>query len=153
MNRTILAAATLGLILSPAFAQQQHHTMVNADEVQWKDAPAVLAGAQAALLYGDPSKEGIFVLRIKFPANYKVPPHTHPVDEIVTVISGEFSLGAGKQFDEAKLKPYKAGALIAMSPGMEHFVLTRQETVIQISTKGPWALTFVNPNDKAGPMK
>lgn len=150
MNRTMLAAAAFGLIFSPASGQQPHHTMVNVEEVQWKDAPPVLAGAQAALLYGDPSKEGMFVMRIKFPANYKVPPHTHPVDEIVTVISGEFNLGAGREFDEGKLKPYKAGALIAMPPGMEHFVLTKQETIIQISTRGPWALTFVNPKEKAG---
>lgn len=150
MKTSMLAATALALSLSTAIAQQPHHTMMNADEVQWKAPPPVLAGAQAALLYGDPSKEGIFVMRIKFPANYKVPPHTHPVDEIVTVISGEFSLGAGKDFDESKLKPYKAGALIAMPPGMEHFVSTKQETVIQISTRGPWALTFVNPQDKSG---
>jgi quercetin dioxygenase-like cupin family protein len=48
------------------------------------------------------------------PANYKVPPHTHPVDEIVTGISGEFNIGMGREFNEAQLKPYTAGGLIAM---------------------------------------
>jgi quercetin dioxygenase-like cupin family protein len=149
----MLIAAVLATALNPALAQQMRHTMVNADDVQWKDAPPVLPGVQAALLYGDPSKEGVFVMRLKFPANYRVPPHTHPVDEIVTVISGEFNLGAGREFDEGKMKPYIAGALIAMPPGMEHFVLTRQETVIQISTRGPWSLKFVNPGDKAQAMR
>ena len=147
--KTVLAVATLALGLSPALAQQSHHTMVNANEVQWKEAPPVLPGAQMSLLYGDPAKEGVFVMRLKFPANYKVPPHTHPVDEVVTVISGEFRIGMGKEFNEAQMKPYTAGGLIAMPPNMEHFVATKQETVIQISTKGPWSLKYVNPNDKA----
>jgi quercetin dioxygenase-like cupin family protein len=147
--KTMLAVAALALSLSPALGQQSQHTMVNANDVQWKDAPPVLPGAQLSVLYGDPTKEGMFVMRLKFPANYRVPPHTHPVDEIVTVISGEFNIGMGKEFNEAQLKPYTAGGLIAMPPEMEHFVRTKQETVIQISTKGPWALKYVNPNDKA----
>ena len=123
--KTMLTVAALALCLSPAFAQQSQHTMVNANDVQWKDAPPVLPGAQISVLYGDPTKEGMFVMRIKFPANYRVRPHTHPVDEIVTVISGEFNLGMGKEFNEAQLKPYTAGGLIAMPPGMEHFVRTK----------------------------
>ena len=149
-NLLAVTLALLALSASPALCEEVDHTMVNADEVQWKEAPPILRGAQAAILYGDPTKEGVFVMRLKFPANYRVPPHTHPVDEIVTVISGEFNIGMGREFDQAKTKPYAAGGLIAMPPGTEHFVYTDQETVIQISTKGPWALNFVNPNDKAG---
>jgi len=146
--RTLLVVASLALGLSPAVAQQAAHTMVNAEEVQWKNAPPILPGAQMSILYGDPAKKGMFVMRLKFPANYRVPPHTHPVDEIVTVISGEFNIGMGRKFDKAQTKPYTAGGLVAMPPGMEHFVYTDQETVIQISTRGPWALNFVNPDDK-----
>ena len=147
--RAFLALIVLALILVPAFAEQPQHTMLNADEVQWKAAPAVLPGAHMSVLYGDPAKEGMFVMRLKLPANYRVPPHTHPVDEIVTVISGEFNIGMGKNFEEAQTKAYTAGGLVAMPPGTEHFVYTDQETVIQISTRGPWALNFVNPGDKA----
>jgi quercetin dioxygenase-like cupin family protein len=147
--KLVLVLAALALGFSPALAQHPQHTMVNANEVQWKEAPPILPGAQIAVLYGDPSKDGVFVMRLKFPANYKVPPHTHPVDEIVTVISGEFRIGMGSKFDDSQLKPYSAGGLIAMPPGMEHFVQTKQETVVQISTRGPWALKYVNPEDKA----
>ena len=147
--RIVLAVAALALALSPALAQDAQHTMVNADEVEWKDAPPVLPGAQAAVLYGDPSKDGVFVMRLKFPANYWVPPHTHPVDEIVTVISGTFNIGMGETFDAAQTKPYTAGGLIAMAPEVPHFVHTDEETIVQISTRGPWGLKFVNPDDKA----
>jgi quercetin dioxygenase-like cupin family protein len=150
LMKIVLAIATLALSLSPALAQSPQHTMVNANEVQWKEAPPSLPGAHVSVLYGDPAKEGMFVMRIKFPANYKVPPHTHPTDEIVTVISGEFNIGMGKEFNDSALKPYTAGALIAMQPGTAHFVRTKQqETVAQISTRGPWKLEYVNPNDKA----
>jgi quercetin dioxygenase-like cupin family protein len=149
--RCSIPVAALVLSLSPALAQHAH-TMVNASEVQWKEGPASLPGTQISVLYGDMSKEGMFVARLKFPANYKVPAHTHPVDEIVTVISGEFRLGMGKEYNEAQLKPYTAGGLVAMPPGTEHFVQTKQETVVQISTRGPWGLKYVNPNDRAGPL-
>lgn len=148
--RTILAVAALALSLSLALAQQSQHTMVNADEVQWKEAPPVLPGAQMALLYGDPAKDGVFVMRLKFPANYRIPPHTHPVDEVVTVISGEFHFGMGREFDETKLQAFSAGGLIAMPPGTEHFVHVPEETVVQLSTRGPWKLNYVNPDDNAG---
>jgi quercetin dioxygenase-like cupin family protein len=149
MKTSVLALTALALSLSTALAQDHQHTMVNANDVKWKEAPPVLPGAQISVLYGDPTKEGMFVMRLKLPANYKVPPHTHPVDEIVTVISGEFNIGMGKEFDVSKTKPYTAGGLIAMPPGTEHFVHTKQETVVQISTQGPWALKYSNPNDKA----
>lgn len=148
-----MTVVVFAVSLSPVFAQQPQHTMVNVNEVTWKDAPPVLAGAQVAVLYGDPAKDGMFVMRVKFPANYRVPPHTHPVDEIVTVISGEFNIGMGKEFKDADMKGYKAGGLVAMPPGMAHFVSTKEETVIQISTRGPWALNFVNPSDKAQVMR
>jgi quercetin dioxygenase-like cupin family protein len=146
--KNVLLAAALALVLSPALAQEPQHTMVNAGEEQWKEAPPVLPGVQASVLYGDPSKDGVFVMRLKFPANYRVPPHTHPVDEIVTVISGTFNLGMGTEFDAAQSKAYTAGGLIAMAPETPHFVHTDEETVVQISTRGPWALKFVNPDDK-----
>lgn len=146
--RTFLVIAALAVSVPPSLAQPAVHVTVNADEVQWKEAPPILPGAQMSVLHGDPSKEGVFVMRLKLPANYRVPPHTHPVDEIVTVISGEFNIGMGREFDQAKTKSYTAGGFIAMPPGTEHFVYTDQETVIQISTRGPWALNFVNPGDQ-----
>ena len=108
MQSKLLAAAcglSLLILLTPAFAQQQPHAMVNAGDVTWKDGPPSLPkGSQMSVLYGDPTKDGIFVMRLKFPANYKIPPHTHSVDEVVTVVSGEINFGMGPQFDAAKTK-------------------------------------------------
>ncbi|MET0526919.1 MAG: cupin domain-containing protein [Microvirga sp.] len=148
MFRAALCSSTLLFALAPAFAQQQPHTMVNAGDVTWKDGPPSLPkGSQMSVLYGDPTKDGIFVMRLKFPANYKIPPHTHSVDEIVTVVSGEFNLGMGPKFDAAKAKAITAGGVIAMAPGTQHYAQVNRETVVQLSTRGPWSIAYVNPAD------
>lgn len=152
MQSSILKAAACGSILlfslSPAFAQQHQHAMVNAGDVTWKDGPPSLPkGAQMSVIYGDPTKDGIFVMRLKLPANYRIPPHTHAVDEVVTVIDGEFNIGMGPQFDAAKTDAIRTGGVVAMAPGMQHYVQISQDTVVQLSTRGPWSIAYVNPAD------
>jgi quercetin dioxygenase-like cupin family protein len=149
MLRATIGASALFFVLAPAFGQQsQQHAMVNPDDITWKDGPPSLPkGAQMALIYGDPAKDGMFVMRLKFPANYKIPAHTHPTDEVVTVVSGEFNIGMGATFDAAKTKAIIAGGVIAMAPGTQHYVEVDKDTVVQLSTRGPWAISYVNPAD------
>ena len=90
------------------------HTMITPTDVKWGPAPKVLpAGAQAAVLFGDPTKEGLFALRVKFPAGYAIAPHTHPVDEVVTVISGTFNLGMGGTAEKSTFTALPAGSFFA----------------------------------------
>ena len=132
-----------------ALAQAAHaHTIVSPNDVKWSPGPpSIPPGAQAAVLYGDPGKEGLFVLRLKLPKGYRLAPHTHPKPEIVTVISGTFRFGMGETADQSKAQPLGAGSFFAMPPGMAHFAFTDEETVIQLNATGPWSLTYVNPND------
>ena len=124
------------------------HTIVSPNDVKWGPAPKVLpAGAEAAVLFGDPTKKGLFALRLKVPSGYAVPPHTHPVDEVVTVISGTASLGMGKTADRSATKALPAGSFFALPPETAHFAYFDQETVLQITTVGPWAIKYVNPQD------
>jgi quercetin dioxygenase-like cupin family protein len=117
-------------------------------DIKWSPASASIPkGAEAVVLSGDPSKEGPFVLRLKFPANYQIAPHTHPVTEAVTVISGTFRIGTGETANKDKTQSLPAGSFYSYSPGMPHFAFAEEETVIQLSTVGPWALTYVNPKD------
>ena len=70
--------------------------------IEWKTGPAALPpGARMAVLEGDPTKEGPFVVRFQFPEGYHVPPHTHPKTERVTVISGALHIGMGEKFDQS----------------------------------------------------
>jgi quercetin dioxygenase-like cupin family protein len=144
----IAAVAVAGVAFTTPADTMEGHSSVSPQDIKWGPAPAMLPpGAEAAVLFGNPSKEGYFVLRLKFPAGYRVAPHTHPVDEVVTVISGTFHEGMGETADPRKAQPWPEGSFFARPPGMAHYVFVEEETVIQISTVGPWGLTYVNPND------
>jgi quercetin dioxygenase-like cupin family protein len=119
-----------------------------ADGIKWQDGPPSLPpGAKFAVLEGDPTKPGPFVFRVKVPDGYKIPPHTHPKPERVTVMSGTFNLGMGDTFDATKAEALPAGTYGTWPPGMKHFVWVKGETVVQFHGDGPWTITYVNPSD------
>lgn len=138
------AAATLG---TAAQSAEPHHTTVSGDTVKWGKAPPTLPpGAQAAVLHGHPGKPGPFVLRLKLPAGYIVPPHRHTKDELVTVISGQFVVTAGEKVTRAAT-PLPSGSFIHLPAGMAHFAMASSETVVQINGVGPFDVTYVDPKD------
>ena len=81
------------------------------------------------------------------PAGFKVPPHTHPADENVTVISGTFNIAMGDKFDESKGTTLKAGGFFKAPRGMVHYAWFTESTVIQVHGVGPTGFTYVNPAD------
>src|SRR4030088_538253 len=145
MNRNhllnIAAITVFGLAALPdsAVVKMDEHKLIAPQDIKWGPAPPSLPpGAQAAVLYGDPGKEGMFAFRLKFPKGYQLPPHTHPKPEIVTVISGTMHLGRGTAADPSKAQALPAGSFFAMSPGMEHYGSFNEETVVQLNSTGPW---------------
>lgn len=141
------AAALAGIAIAPAGAGEDH-TVTLPDAVAWAPGPASIPpGAEAAVLYGNPGKEGLFALRLKLPGAYHIPPHSHPKPEVVTVISGTLRLGMGETADKDTAQPLPAGSFFAFPPGMTHYVYTDEETVLQLNSVGPWSLTYVNPQD------
>jgi quercetin dioxygenase-like cupin family protein len=131
--------------IGPAAAQ---HVTTPVDDVKWSPAPAAFPkGAQIVVLNGDPSKDGLYVLRLKFPAGYKVAAHNHPNDENLTVVSGALRFGHGDKLDEQKGTLLKAGSFAMTPKGMNHYVVVAEETVVQIHAIGPSGITYVNPAD------
>ena len=104
-------------------------------------------GAEAVVLYGDPSKDEMFAMRLKFPKGYKIAPHQRPKPEVLTVITGTFRLGMGETADPSKATAFPAGSFVALSPGMAHFASADDDTVVQLNSTGPWTLNYVNPAD------
>lgn len=114
----------------------------------WKDGPPSLpAGAQFVVLEGDPSKEGMFVMRLKLPDGYHIPAHTHPKTERVTVISGTFVLAMGEKLERAGAQELPAGTYGYWPAGMKHAAWAKGETVVQVHGVGPWVINYVNPAD------
>jgi quercetin dioxygenase-like cupin family protein len=162
MSRALFSLAGIGLLAvslgsvslatcapSAAYAADAHHTVVPADAIKWGPAPPSLPpGAEAAALLGSPAKEGPFVLRLKFPPGYIVPPHRHSKDEFVTVISGRFAVSHSEKVDRAAMKPLPPGSFVHLPAGMPHYaVAVDVETVVQINGVGPFDVVYVNPAD------
>jgi quercetin dioxygenase-like cupin family protein len=116
--------------------------------IKWTDGPPSLPkGAKIAVLEGDPGKEGPFVFRVKVPDGYRIPPHTHPKFERITVIEGTFHIGMGETFDASATTAMPRGTYGFWPAGMTHFVFAKGETVLQFHGEGPWSITYVNPAD------
>jgi quercetin dioxygenase-like cupin family protein len=148
MNKLVFSALLAAAVL-PAFAvaADDHHATVQLDALKWTAPAAYAAGAQFSVIKGDPTKEGMYVVRLKVPAGFKIPAHTHPNDENVTVLSGVFHIGTGDKFDEKKGETIKAGGYSYVAKGMTHYAFFPVETVIQLHGMGPQGITYVNPAD------
>jgi quercetin dioxygenase-like cupin family protein len=135
-----------------SFAADHASTMAKAvimvpSDLQWTDSPALPAGVKVSMLYGDMKKAEPLGFRIKIPAGGGLAPHTHPVHERVTVISGSFAMGEGEKFDKALLKDMPAGSVAVFPSGCPMFGFAKEETVIQVNAEGPWGITYINPAD------
>ena len=127
---------------------QDHHVVVPPDKVQWGPAPPVLpAGAQLSVLEGNPGAKGPVVMRLKFPANYVVPPHWHTMAERITVISGTFYIGSGDAVDRQGSQALAAGGFVSLPGKMHHYAWVKAPTVVQINLDGPFDLFYINSAD------
>jgi len=144
----LAAAALLAAPSRAAETKPADHGIFTPDAIQWAAAPNMLpAGAKLAVLEGDPTKEGPFTMRLWMPAGYRIPPHSHPAPEHVTVVSGTFYVGLGDTFDEKKGNKLPAGTFAFLAPGMHHFAYAKVATVIQLHGIGPWQINYLNPAD------
>jgi hypothetical protein len=142
MNRILILSVT-ALLASTASGAQ-------AKGMKWMDATGagLPAGAKLAVVSGNPAKAGPFVIRAMLPANYAVPPHNHPGDETVRVISGgPLTYGMGDKADASNSGTLTKGYHITMQATMNHWVSNAAATTIQVSGNGPFAINYVNPAD------
>jgi quercetin dioxygenase-like cupin family protein len=147
-----LAALSVTLALTclgapAASAQSGAHVMITPDELKWTDVPSLPAGAKIAVIEGPMTEAVSFTVRIKLPADYRVPAHWHPAVERVTVLSGTFNIGMGDKLDPQKTSAFGPGSIIIMQPKTNHFVWAKEETVVQLNGTGPWGITYVDPAD------
>ena len=117
------------------------------EDIEWKPFPAFPPSARLAIVVGDPSEHGPYVIRVKLPGGVKLMPHVHPEDRVYTVISGVFYIGLGEQFDSEKLQSYPPGSVIVL-PGTPHFHWARSgEYVTQVTAIGPLGLDYLDASD------
>jgi hypothetical protein len=156
MRLAIVAAAALAIWTGAQAGDEKgkthggdkDHVAVRPDDIKWGPAPPGLpASAKVAVLTGDPSKAGPYVIRAKLPDGYKVPPHWHPTDENVTVLKGTLMVGKGEKFSTDASEALPAGSFARMPKEMRHFAWAKGETIIQVHGIGPFDITYVNAAD------
>src|SRR5580765_7028741 len=107
------------------------------------------AGAEIAVLAGNPMGNSAYTIRLKFPANYAIPAHSHPTDEHVVVVAGALTFGMGDKLTKgAGNKMLGVGGFALMPANMNHFAYTTaSETTIVLYGQGPVEFKYVNPAD------
>jgi len=118
------------------------------EEVEWQSFPAFPPSAKLAVLVGDPTREGPYVIRVKVPAGVKLMPHRHPEDRVYTVLSGVFYVGLGDRFDAEQVNAYPPGTLLVLPGDTWHFHWAKSgEYVTQVTAIGPLGLEYNDPDD------
>ncbi len=148
-RNAVLLVVSLASMPAAGLAQgsqaEGHHTVVAAEGIQWK---LLRPGAEIAVVSGDPNKDGSpFVLRFRYRGKARIPPHWHPTDEHLTILSGTFRLGTGRSGDEGETTALGAGAYAFVAAKMPHYAWTDGDTVIQVHGIGPFVINYVNPAD------
>ena len=146
--KTLLVVPLVGLAISfavPASMAQDAMKVIKADEIVWQEHP-IFKGVQVVWMMGDPAKAELIVQRSKLPPHYKIPAHTHPYAEMVTVISGTYWNAMGDDMEHGvMLKP--GSSFILPADHVHHTWTGDEETICQVTFIGPTGATFVNPDD------
>lgn len=144
----LIVLSTLAFATSAGIRAQRTHVVAAPAAAQWGPAPPMLPpGAEIAVLSGNPSSDTAYAVRLRFPANYMVPPHSHPTDENVVVVSGALNVGMGDAVNRAAATALPVGGYALMPAGMNHFAFTTQPTSIVLYGQGPVDFKYVNPKD------
>jgi quercetin dioxygenase-like cupin family protein len=138
---------------NPSVAQPRDHQpdeerfrVIHSEDVIWRPFPAFPPAARLAVLVGDPTKPGPYLIRVKLSAGVKMLPHKHPEDRIYTVISGVFYIGLGEEFDESKLTAHAPGSVLVLPGDQPHFHWAKSgEYITQVSAIGPLGLAYIDP--------
>jgi quercetin dioxygenase-like cupin family protein len=127
----------------PASVAQDAMKLIKADEIVWQEHP-IFKGVQVVWMMGDPTKAELIVQRTKIPPHYKIPAHTHPYAELVTVLTGTYWNAMGDDMEHGVM--LKPGSAFILPAGHVHRTWTEdEETIVQVTFIGPSGATFVNP--------
>ena len=148
LTSTIVLSLALVSAGQPQEVKTPAHVLLTDAQLTWGEGPPALPkGGLTAVLSGDPGKTGEYTLRAKLPAGYKIPPHWHPRDEHITVLSGTVAFGMGDNAVEAEMKALPVGGYAVMPATMHHYFAVKSAAVIQLHGVGPFEITYINPTD------
>jgi len=149
MRTIVIASLLISTVVSAQQTPPKADTPIGItpEAVVWTDGPPTLPpGSKMAVLEGSPRAEGMFTMRVRIPAGSAIPPHWHPRQERVTVLSGAVDLGFGTVANKDSVTRYRAGSFYVNPPRVMHYLFFRETTEMQITAVGPWELFTTDPN-------
>jgi len=121
------------------------------ENIDWKSFAAFPPSVRLAVIAGQPSEPGPYMIRVRVPGGVKLMPPRHSEDRIYTVISGVFYIfyiGVGEEFDSDRLEAYPPGAVIVLPGNTSHFHWAKSgEYISQVTAIGPLGFAYVNSKD------
>jgi hypothetical protein len=124
------------------------YNRVTSSDIKWGPIPSMPKGTQTTVLHGNPGKPGLYTVRLKIPANSKMPVHSHPDERVRVIISGTYYSALGDKVDASKLLSFPPGTFSHVPPKVWQFAETRDEEVIfEITGIGPTGIDYLNPED------
>lgn len=148
MRRFLTIVTLAASAVSPALPGGEEPVVLEPEDLRWTRRES---GVQVAVLQGDPSAEGTFTLRLRYPAGYRKEPHFHPRDAYVTVLEGSYYRAYGNTFDESKGIPLTPGTFSVNPAEVAHYEWTTEPALIQVTAVGPWTTVYVDP--EGNPVK
>ena len=143
---TVTVVLGLALRATPGAVadQEKQITALAPQDIQWFTPAYYTDGRQRAHLRGDSTKGGEWIDRVRIPAASRILPHTHPQEEVVTIVEGTWYVGVGEKFDETKLRAYPAGSFIVIPENVPHFLATKKDpAIVQVSGHGIFQTNYV----------
>lgn len=141
-----VASATPAAVVTPGAAVAEAKAPIRAhkDRMRWIEGPPAIKGSRMTVLEGNPKQPGLFTVRLSVPAGSKVPLHTHPQDERVTVLDGKVTVILGSDPAE-KGEAFGPGDFYLNPAGLPHTIVFEEKSTVQITGMGPWEVTPASP--------
>ncbi len=152
MKTTIATASTILVLSALGPAARAHaqnppgNLFHHGDSIPWGEPNN---GARFVALYGDMTTEGeTFVFRLEVQPGFEIRPHTHPINEHLTVLSGRFFVELGETMDKEDATAYGPGSYIVIAAGVPAFMWAEEEAIIQVHGVGPLTTQFIAPPER-----
>jgi hypothetical protein len=136
--------STLALVAATALAQAP---AIAADDLEWKYVPGLARPIEVAVISGDPSQAGPYVVRYRMPSGMRLAPMKHPDDRELTILKGIFWLSEGESFNWRQMDEFKAGTVLKKDAGKPYFGWARTAVILEERGTGPTTIEYVHPDD------
>jgi len=138
MSRAIRLVLLMVLFIGSVRAADLDPKAINIQlpkDIKWV---ANAGGSEQAILFGDPSKAGLYIVLTKWTPHHNSRPHSHPNDRFITVLSGTWWVNTGANYDPDGMKPVPAGSYVVHYGNQIHYDGAKDgEVILEIVGMGP----------------